>query len=57
MLKSAYGEESLSRINMFEWHKMFREAQESLRDDEQKGHPSASRTESMEVIQKSLAED
>jgi hypothetical protein len=27
MLKSAYAEESLSRTSMFEWHKMFKEAQ------------------------------
>jgi hypothetical protein len=27
ILKSAYGEECLSRISVFEWHKRFKEAQ------------------------------
>jgi hypothetical protein len=40
---------------MFEWHKRFKEGQESLQDDEQKGCPSTSRTEeSTKVIQKCL---
>jgi transposase len=57
MLKSAYGEECLSRISVFEWHKRFKEGRESLQDDERKGRPSTSRTEeSTEVIQKCLAE-
>jgi hypothetical protein len=30
MLKNAYGEECLLRTNMFEWHKRFKEGQESL---------------------------
>jgi transposase len=55
MLKSAY---CLSRTSVFEWHKRFKEGQESLQDIERKGHPSTSRTEgSMEVIQKCLAKD
>jgi transposase len=58
MLKSAYGGECLSRTGVFEWHRRFKEGRESLQDDERKGRPSTSRTEeSMEVIQKCLAED
>jgi hypothetical protein len=45
MLKSAYGEEYLSRTSVFEWHKMFKEGRESLQDDERKGCPSTSITE------------
>jgi hypothetical protein len=30
MLKSAYGEECLSRTNVFEWHKRFKEGRQSL---------------------------
>jgi transposase len=57
MLKSAYGEECLSRSSVFEWHKRFKEGRELLQDDERKGCPSTSRTEeSTEVIQKCLAE-
>jgi transposase len=53
MLKSAYGEECLSRTSVSEWHKAFKAGRESLQDDERKGRPSASRTEeSTEVIQK-----
>jgi hypothetical protein len=33
MLKSAYGEEYLSRTNVFEWHKMLKEGGESLQGD------------------------
>jgi hypothetical protein len=36
MLKSEYGEEFLSRTNVFEWHKRFKEGPESLQDDEWK---------------------
>jgi hypothetical protein len=58
MLKNAYGEECLSRTSVFECHKRFRGGQESLQDDERKGHPSSSRTEDLtKVIQKCLAED
>jgi hypothetical protein len=58
MLKSAYGEEFLSRTSAFEWHKMFKGGRESLQDDERKGRPSISRTEeSTEVFRKCLPED
>jgi transposase len=40
MLKSAYGEECLSRRSVFEWHKRFKEVRELLKDDERKGRPS-----------------
>jgi hypothetical protein len=45
-LKSAYGEECLLKTDVFEWHKRFKEGQESL-SDEQKSRPSASTTEVM----------
>jgi transposase len=58
MLKSAYGEECLSRTSVFEWHKNFKEGRESLQDNARKGRPSISRREeSTEVILKCLAED
>jgi hypothetical protein len=44
--KSAYGEECLSKTNVFERHKRFEEGRESLQD-EQKSCPSASTTEVM----------
>jgi transposase len=58
MLKSAYGEECLSRAGVFEWHKRFKERRKSLQDEERKGCPSTSRREqTKEVIRKCLAED
>jgi hypothetical protein len=58
MLKSAYGEECLSRTRVFEWHKCSKEGRKSLQKDDRKGRSSTSRTEeSTEVIQKCLAED
>jgi transposase len=58
MLKSAYGEECLSRTSVFEWHKRFKEWREPLKDDERKGRPSTCRTEeSTQVIPNCLAED
>jgi hypothetical protein len=44
ILKSVYGEEYLLRTSVFEWHKRFKEGQESLQDDERQGRPSTSRT-------------
>jgi transposase len=58
MVKSAYGEECLSRTSVFEWRERFKEGRESLQDNERKGSPSTSRIEeSTEVIQKCLAEN
>jgi hypothetical protein len=45
MLKSAHGEECLSRTSVSEWHKRFKEGRESLQDDERTGRPSTSRTQ------------
>jgi hypothetical protein len=42
MFKNAYSEECLSRTGVCEWHKRFKEGQESL-EDERKGRPSTSR--------------
>jgi transposase len=58
MLKNAYGEECLSRTNVFEWRKRFQEGRESLQEDERKGRPSTSRAEELvEATQKCLAKD
>jgi hypothetical protein len=45
MLRSAYGEESLSRAIAFEWHKRCKGGRELLQDRERKGCPATSRTE------------
>jgi hypothetical protein len=39
MLKSAYGEESVSRRSVLDWHKEFKQGRRvSLQDDEGKGN-------------------
>jgi hypothetical protein len=44
VLRSAYCDECVLRTSVFEWHKMFKEGRESLKDVEQKSCPSTSRT-------------
>jgi hypothetical protein len=56
VLKSSYNEECLSRTRVFEWHKRFKEGRALLKEDEHKGHPSASRRIN-EVIQKCLVKN
>ena len=37
MLQTAFGASFMNRASVFEWHKRFKEARESLRDDERCG--------------------
>ncbi|KAG5321400.1 MOS1T transposase, partial [Pseudoatta argentina] len=39
LLKEAYGENSLSRVRVFEWYKRFSEGRESTEDDQRPGRP------------------
>jgi transposase len=39
LLKEVYGESSLSRVCVFEWHKQFSEGRESTEDDQRPGRP------------------
>jgi hypothetical protein len=58
MLKSAYGEEYLSRTSVLEWHKRFKEGRGSLQDDEtERPFFNFQNRRIDEVIQKCLAED
>jgi len=40
MLKEAFGEQVSSQARTFEWHKHFKEGQESVVDDKHSGQPS-----------------
>ena len=40
LLKKVYGDECLSRTQVFEWFKRFKEGREEIRDDQRPGHPS-----------------
>ena len=37
MLQTAFGASCMNRASIFEWHKRFKEARESVRDDERYG--------------------
>ena len=44
MLQEVYGDETMSRSRIFEWHKRFKEGREDVEDDSRSGRPSTSRT-------------
>ncbi len=55
MLKNAYSDASLSRTNVFDWHKRFREGRTSIADDPRSGCPSDSKTdENVEAVSQLL---
>jgi len=45
LLKKVYGDECLSRTQLFEWFKRFKEGREEIGDDQRPGRPSTSKTE------------
>ena len=50
LLKEVFGDNCVSRTQVFEWHKRFVEGREVVEDDERSGRPVTSRTD--EKIQK-----
>ena len=44
-LQRAYGEHSLSRAQVFRWHKSFLEGREQVEDEPRAGRPSTSKTD------------
>jgi hypothetical protein len=58
MLREAFGEHSLSRTVVFEWHSRFKSGQVSVEDDEGSGPQSTSKTaENVEKIRELIHED
>ncbi|KAJ8939345.1 hypothetical protein NQ318_005706 [Aromia moschata] len=58
MLKEVYGNGCLSRTQVFECFKRFKEGRETTEDDPHPGRPSTSKTdENIEKISKSIRED
>ncbi|KAJ8961743.1 hypothetical protein NQ318_021343 [Aromia moschata] len=52
MLREVYGNECLSRTQVFEWFKRFKEERETTEDDPRLGRPSTSKTdENIEKIE------
>jgi len=45
LLKKIYGDECLSRTQVFEWFKRFKEGREEIGDDQRPGCPSTSKTD------------
>ena len=44
-LKQAYGEQALSRSQVFKWYKAFSEGCEFIKDEPRSGRPSTSKTD------------
>jgi transposase len=58
MIQKAYGHAALSRTTIFEWHKRFREGTDSMKDDENSGRPTTSRTDdNVAAVDKMVKED
>jgi hypothetical protein len=45
LVQKAYGNEILSRSNVFRWYSRFRDGRELVEDDERGGRPKSTRTE------------
>jgi len=45
LLTEAYGEDSMSRARVSEWHQLFSEGRESLKDDDRPDHPCTAVTD------------
>jgi len=53
-LKKAYGEQALSRSQVFKWYKAFSEGRESIKDEPRSGRPSTSKTDNNVEITRAL---
>ena len=47
MLQTAFGASCKNRVSVFEWHKRFKEARESVRDDERCGRTKEVNTQEL----------
>jgi len=45
LLTAVYGDQCLSRTQVFEWFKKFKEGREDVGDDPKSGHPSTAKTQ------------
>ncbi|CAK9819055.1 Protein GVQW3 [Anthophora quadrimaculata] len=58
MLEKCFGNDTLSRSNVFRWHERFRSGRESVEDDKRSGRPSTSKTdENIDKIKEMLSEN
>ena len=40
LLQEVYGDDTMSRTRLFEWHRRFKEGREKVEDDHRSGRPS-----------------
>jgi len=45
MVNAAYGDQALSRSNVFRWYERFRDGRENIEDDPRSGRPTECRNE------------
>ena len=58
MLQEVYGDETMLRSRVFEWHKRFKEGCEDVEDDSRSGRPSTSRTaDNVEYMKQMMCDD
>ena len=58
LLQEVYGDATMSRTRIFEWHKRFREGREDVEDDPKSGRPTTSRTnENVEHVREKVRND
>ena len=58
LLQEVYGDDTMSRTRLFEWHRRFKEGREQMEDDHTSGRPSTSRTdENVERVRQKVRSD
>ena len=58
LLQEVYGDATMSRTQIFEWHKRFREGREDVEDDPKSGRPTTSRiNENVEHVREKVCSD
>ena len=58
MLSVAYGEDVLSKKNIYKWYKLFQAGREDVHDERRSGRPSTSTTnENVEAVKKLVLEN
>lgn len=58
MLQKAFGDRSMSRASVFDWHKLFKEGRERVEDEPRPGRPSTSTDEAhVEEIEKTVLQN